>query len=91
MTHTISTNTVEVAIILSSRDMVTALPRYDIHQISNFIQSGISWFLPIHRSSTYVYYENELYYSLNSTKTLVDSDQSCIPGVSPGPTARTHK
>ena len=98
----ISTNIVEVATILSSRDMVTVLPRYDTKQISGFIQNDISRILQIHRSSRYTtktssvihFIDNQFHSTkniedswLNSTKVLVVGDQSRIPGVSPSPPA----
>ena len=101
MSSAISTN-IEVATILSFRDMVTALPRYDPNQVSNFIQNDISRILQIHRSSTYItktssaihFIDNQFHSTnniedswLNSTKVLVVSDQSRIPGVSPSPPA----
>ena len=98
----ISTNIVEVATILSSRDMVTVLPRYDTKQISGFIQNDISRILQIHRSSRYItktssiihFIDNHFHSTkntentwLNSTKVLVVGDQSRIPVVSPSPPA----
>ncbi|CAF1511660.1 unnamed protein product [Didymodactylos carnosus] len=98
--HTTSTNIVEPATILSPRDIVTALPRYDSNQASNSIQNDISRIFRIHRPDSFitktnsaVHFIDNQFHSINnikksifdSTNFLVDGNQSDIPRVLPGP------
>ncbi len=94
--HKTRTSILELATILSSRDMVTALPRYDSDQVSNYIGNDINRICRIHRpdaftintNSTVHFIDNQLHSTntiknslLNPTKSLVDSNQSDIPRI----------
>jgi hypothetical protein len=96
--HTNEANMVELSTILSSRDALTALPRYDRNQVSNLILDDINRIFQIHhlrdafitKTNSIVHYiDNRLYSTnnienslLNSTNTLVDNNQSNIPYIS---------
>ncbi|CAF0985289.1 unnamed protein product [Didymodactylos carnosus] len=98
--HTTSTNIVELATILSPRDIATALPRYDSNQASSLIQNDISRIFRIHRPDSFatktnsaVHFIGNQFHSIinikkslfDSTNFLVDGNQSDIPRVLPGP------
>ena len=100
--NTNDVNIVEIDTILPSRDMLTALPRYNNNQISNLIRNDISRIFQIHRRHPFItktnpivhYIDNQFYLTnnienspLNSTTTLVDINQSNIPYISLSPSS----
>jgi hypothetical protein len=98
--HASRTNVMELATTLSSRDVSTALPRYDGNQISTLIRNDISRILRNHRTDANItktnsvvhFVDNRIHSTTNikntlvsSTKSSADSDQSDILRVSPVP------
>jgi hypothetical protein len=96
--HTTHTNELELATILSPREILTVLPRYDDDQISNFIGNDISRIHRAHPRNEFIMKKNSVVHLINgqfhstngiknslhdSTKSLVDSNESNIPRLSP--------
>ncbi|CAF1037499.1 unnamed protein product [Didymodactylos carnosus] len=100
--QTTRTNVLELATILASREMVTALPRYDSDQISSFIGKDLHRIFRIHRPDEFIIKTNSVVHLVNdrfhltndiknslldSTKFLVDTNQSDIPRISQRPSS----
>ncbi len=95
-----------IATVIPSRDTITALPRYNKNQISNFVENDLAQALRLHSSNELIAKANSIVHLidykfhdeattkqslLDSHNFLMNNNRSNIPRISPIPSALIHR